>query len=138
MRKIKFRAKMVGFDGWVYGHYVNCRYKDKLETGHFIIKYPDKQYEIYTSTLGQYTGLKDKNRKEIYEGDIVECEYEQRAFIAIVEFGNPNSSYSWGWQLDKIKGDDFNTDILLWVETELEGVECTIIGNIYENPKLIK
>jgi len=76
--------------------------------------------------LMQYTGLKDKNGKEIYEGDILEAERENACQWEVVWFN--------GWYLDryvngvKDEGDDkygFRTDL-------------KVIGNIYENPELLK
>lgn len=61
MREIKFRGKRKDNGEWVYG-YLTCNipliFNDKLGS-----------YTVYESTVGQYTGLKDKNGKEIYEGD---------------------------------------------------------------------
>ena len=59
-------------------------------------------------------------------------------FISVVEFGNPNGTYSWGWQLKHIKGDKPNFDILLWVEMEEIGAYIEVIGNIHDNPELLK
>lgn len=138
MREIKFRGKHIHVfnsnssldDRWVYGYLCSDRYiYDKKLEGEMLVD---------PKTVGQYTGLKDNNSKEIYEGDILKCKLGKGEFIAIVEFGNPNCIYSWGWQLKKVKGDNFNTDILLWVETESEGIGSIIIGNIYENPELLK
>lgn len=90
-------------------------------------------------TVGQYTGLTDKNGTKIFEGDIVKCTATNVdcAFTAVVLFGNPNGEYNWGFQLMRISGANANTDILLWVDMEETGAFIEVIGNIYDNPKLI-
>lgn len=65
----------------------------------------------------QYTGLKDKNDEEIYEGDIVETNH---SYLQVYYFNGH-------W----FAGNDFLSDVLL-------EHECNIIGNIYDNPKLVK
>ena len=134
MREILFRGK--GNIEWVYG---DLRH---LNDGRVAIRkdgeiYP---YEVIPETVGQYTGLIDKNGKEIFEGDIVKCldMINEIEFISVVEFGNPNGTYSWGWQLKHIKGDKPNFDILLWVEMEEIGAYIEVIGNIHDNPELMR
>lgn len=154
MREIEFRAKtsseVNGFnhkkDGiWVYGFY-----RDKVglpvisEFDTTVCDYID--YEVDRNTLGQYTGLKDKNDTKVFEGDILEL-YDKISkihWLAIIEFGNPNGVYDWGYQLKwlktleptGVKECSWNTDILVWVE--VPDVECKVIGNIYDNPELLK
>lgn len=149
---------------WVYGYYASKKettyaveedYKRyPVKTEHFIIVeqmtdwgLPNKFlfYPVIRETVGQYTGLQDKNGKKIFEGDIVHCWYEDYSeigldseFYAVVQFGNPNGDYTWGYQLRKVKGDKINYDILLWVEMEDAHAYCEAIGNIFENPELLK
>ena len=57
---------------------------------------------------------------------------------AVVKFGNPNSNDTWGWHLVPITECYVNREILLWVETELNTVECRVIGNIFDNKELLE
>lgn len=94
---------------------------------------------INDETVGDYTGLTDKNGKKIFEGDIVKL-YDTWGTVwrAVVEFGNPNGNFTWGWQLSPLRKVDINTDILCWVEMEEAGAYCEVIGTIYDSPELLE
>ena len=118
MREILFKAKRIDNGEWVVGQYVNTCYpgKDK-ETGHFIVVYPNKYHEIYTSTLCQFTGLCDKNGNKIWENDILKYEWGEER-IDVVEYQPPIFTYSKSmrWSLNKDE----------------------VIGNIFDNPELLQ
>lgn len=153
MRDVEFRGKQTDNGEWVYG-YVYCYGWTGEEETCIVPNYASAPYsiEVDPDTVGQYTGLKDKNGTKIFEGDIVKCVDANNggAFTAIVSFGNPNREYNWGFQLVKMGGDNLNTDILLWVDMEEAGAyievinniydsaEFKIIGNIHDNPELLE
>lgn len=136
MREIKFR----GFGTWG-----NCKqwwYGDlthsvdgKVE---IIVSRNDirtHNYHVDKKSVGQYTGLKDKNGKEIYEGDVVvavaEEKYLDRSITSDVVF-NTNG----GWQVRERPASDWTYEHGLAIEWGgWESIE--VIGNIYENPELL-
>lgn len=123
----KFRGKFLDTGEWVYGGFLT-EYKDSSGDVHeTIIDECGCMYEIVPNTGGLSSGLKDKNRTEIYEGDILlsygvkyEVVYTCDAFIFI---GRPINNLG-------------RTE-LLW--NLVAGYEpCKIIGNIHDNPELLK
>lgn len=74
MRDILFRGKRIDTGEWVYGQYaylLNARTKDGEPIKHMIVDGTPFGQTVDPSTVGQYTGLTDKNGKKIFEGDIV-------------------------------------------------------------------
>lgn len=89
----------------------------------------EKHIEDIEYNLMQYIGLKDSNGKEIYEGDIVEIEdYFGEDIIGRVIYDETCSCY---WFMKGDERNHFKTTF------DLEGYVHTVIGNIYENPKLL-
>ena len=131
MREIKFRAwdydkkrmfDLLEFPCPEYGGFIHRVLIDGIETC------PPPGGSLVDYELMQYTGLKDKNGKEIYEGDIMkdECELKERPckrHTGVVMW----EDYRWKIDLGFPSCDT--------VHTAESGV---VIGNIYENPELIK
>ena len=141
MREILFRGQTrrkgekVRMDGspvesnWVYGG-VLCGSGD-----HSIIYQTEPDIEkkvVYTDTLGQYTGLTDKNGTKIFEGDIVEYEAGGKLRIGRVFFSDFRASFS--VTAGKNGSARINNDLFNYIQN---GNSVTVIGNIYDNPELI-
>ena len=137
MREILFRGKRKDNGEWVEGADV----MHKTVRGELCLANVGVDWvSVDPLTCGQYTDLTDSNGAKIFEGDIVKLTDNCNDFEwkAVVVFGNPDRAYCWGWNfvpIDEYKG---TTDILLWVEMEDSGAYCEVIGNIYDNPELLK
>jgi uncharacterized phage protein (TIGR01671 family) len=137
-RDIIFRAKCFG--NWRYGSYLH--FEKKPINSHLNINYKDfivtneedgEHYYPITelSSLGQYTGLKDKNGKEIYEGDILITGSTSNLTVEVV-YNEEDTSFI-------LKLTSINTVSARTLGSWLSlGYECAIIGSVYDTPKLIK
>ncbi len=146
MREIKFRlwckdleeiieVNKMGFENnelW----YIECIDHDKE-----LLYFPEKNDHV----LMQYTGLKDKNGKEIYEGDILETTSELLTNLGRTRTGRYHTSYNkviWkddGWGYEVIENNGIGLINGFQNKGLLNATKYSkVIGNIYENPNLIK
>ena len=89
--------------------------------------------KVDPSTIGQFTGLTDRNGKEIYEGDIIKV--DELAMPCEVIWYDKTASFQLRYHVDG--GINIPKDALgLWVQDYKSVI--TVVGNIHDNPELIK
>ena len=127
MRTIKFRGQKTTNGVWVYGSLVSSNEIQAaiyFQTGRGLVKSMEWVY-VNPETVGQFTGLYDKNEKEIYEGDILKVQGLGEKIE--VRFVRGVFAFLWNGDLDDEA--PINAPTQEWAE---------VVGNIHDNPKLIK
>ena len=148
MREILFRGKNVDNGAWVYGSFI----PDMLEVfcitdiDGFIKPFSLNKEEltevrVERSTVGQFTGLTDKNGTKIFEGDIIKIIDGEKIFIASVKFGDYNQpdkilKTHIGFYFDIANLASYRKDMGYWFGKTFSEIE--VIGNIHDNPELLK
>ena len=125
MREILFRGKRKKDGKWVYGNYAVT---DNNGKRHFVFQNKAFEFEVDPETVGQYTGLTDKNGKKIFEGDILRRAYHPYEDVAIEWF---DGSFRFR-EVNKPK--DYGYSYVCCVQNAVSRLK--IIGNIYNNPEL--
>lgn len=145
-REIKFRAKY--FDKWYFGNLVTRKAFDEQGNEHNVyilmgdsikddmwLPIREEQY----NTVGQFTGLHDKNCTEIYEGDIVECVSWNEYFS---KDGQPMEAFRRKMYIDFRNGgfkmiEPMPTPLEDHVWDIIYNGDIEVIGNIHDNPELL-
>lgn len=166
MRTIKFRARAfekvwgtnIENGDWVYGNYfeesIDIEDNITFQTQYFIKSPYGDHYQdirIDIKTLGQFTGLIDKNGKEVFENDIVKWsvntkinkeEFQRFAPFdrySIVEI-NPDIQFMQLFCINLTNNEKFISfeQVIKYGKYNFENAEFEVIGNIYENPELLE
>ena len=161
MREIKFRGKRVDNGEWVYGYYVRHETRQRCLIGddelkpeeikHLIVvdSFADwnmprqlQGIEVIPETVGQYTGLKDKNGVEICEGDIVQAEND---VLETHSRGDMENGTLEVWDelectidaFGEIKFEDSAFMIEEYFLAAFKECELEVVGNVHDNPELL-
>ena len=122
-RKIVFRGKRIDTGEWVYGYLADENYINDINTVDL------SSIEVDPDTVGQYTGLSDRNGKDVYEGDIALMDYsdyntgKDGKIYAVVRWIDDLAAFVWDAGLNYYA--DMRNDV-------------EICGNIHDNPELLE
>lgn len=140
MREIKFRGKRLDNEEWVHGdllqivggfviyhgsHTDSTLIEDRPNIA--VELYMDEVSPVYPDTVGQFTGIKDKNCREIYEHDLIEC----GGILCEVVFNSHIGSFS----LLEVFTQQLGSQPL---GVMLDMFHASLKGNIHDNPELLK
>ena len=140
MRKIKFRGKFVyanpdGSLKWVYGDFGHSVVPGKAVINE-IIPYNEGDFiahtEVLIGTVGQFTGIIDRNGVEIYEGDIIQTyDSNGKPILHEVYYFESEARFA-----TKIGYENLNEGSL--TQKWINELDFEVIGNIFDNPELLQ
>ena len=142
MREIKFRGKRLDNGEWIYGSLLVSHFKDDKKERYFITQFSGNytfEHEVDPNTVGQFTGLRDKNGRDIWEGDIFK---EDGSGIVRSVFRVPGGL---AFEDNPVPfGYDHRAPVYPYSSiAEMQSVSwlsqcCEVIGNIHDDPELLK
>ena len=140
MREILFRGKRTDNGEWIEGYYRDLDgehpriLKENIFIGKFGRVLEFKNIDVIPETVGQFTGLTDKNGVRIFEGDICRFKRFNDVHIGKIVFNATTASFvMWYQPIVGAYGEKATQKMLLSVCDDIE-----VIGNIHDNPELLE
>lgn len=142
MRTIKFKGKSIGTGEWLFGNMFQFGIQPPTKVPCICPSVPTWEdaldiYNVDEKTVGQFTGLYDKNGKEIYEGDIVRHPYIDPIFGDLVTSENeedyPTSEVVFNEGSFVIRFRDTHYYLCEFVRKNV----AEVVGNVHDNPELL-
>lgn len=137
MREILFRGKRIDNGEWVEGKGIDLNFND----AYILTKEYDScsgyymgEVEVIPDTVGQFTGLTDKNLKKIFEGDIVSINEHEDCVNGVYAIAWDNENHCWKMTRDCL----YHFDYFSFSELNGFNESCEVIGNIHDNPELLE
>lgn len=144
MREIIFRGKRIDNGGWaegfcaktIQGNSVIFNTIDECPCGFCMEMFDSiKNYVVIPETVGQYTGLTDKNGKKIFENDIIDASKSWWNAYGPAGHSSPIISVEWNdYHCGFDPFADYDCDCGVYIDPD----KVEVIGNIHDNPELIK
>ena len=142
-REIKFRGRRIDNGEWVYGNLMQVKYKSKtlnciipfvtngsfVATG-YLLKFISPCYEIDPATVGRFTGLHDKNGREIYEADWLGKDGKKKGFVVFGVWNCGCCESVFGFYLDEEHSEG-------WTDFRDHDM-YEVLGNVHEHPHLLE
>ena len=125
MREILFRGKRIDNGEWLFGdlrHIFHGEYRTHIVDNSNGLNNGVSGLEVASSTVGQFTGLTDRNGVKIFEGDIVR--YGQRGKV---EYNSGSAQFTLNFTNSTYEGFD-----------KIPFCDCEVLGNIHDNPELLE